>query len=424
MRCPRCGNENSEQNRFCGMCGASLLAIPAATPAQPKPPEAAAPPVPTSSAPARPHVVEAPRTATPVAEATPSISGPSFLGLGEPAPRKSSPGRRATLSIDPHSTPGSNLDYLLDDEEQPRHWGVGRIFVILLALALAVGFGYLRWRKAGLGFLTKKPAAVAQNSTDSTSPAASTPSITIEPQPASPPAASIQPATDASAPGATPPASSATPNPNPSTPAASTASTGDASRPADSAPSAPEKPATPPEKDSGTATKEPAETPAPKAATAPPKEALPKPSPAKPSDTIAEAQKYLYGRGGATQDCDRGLRLLKPLANQGNSKAMVEMGALYSAKHFLELRLDTFSTTKAFVHVTSALAVKKKLLRGSKSEVEVRGLTLMLRPLWARLPSAGARCQRSAGGESQRLTRPYRGYRRGLCRRENGRRAR
>jgi len=48
-------------------------------------------------------------------------------------------------------------------------------------------------------------------------------------------------------------------------------------------------------------------------------------------DTVAEAQKYLYGRGGASQDCDRGLRMLKPLANQGNAKAMVEMGALYSA---------------------------------------------------------------------------------------------
>ncbi len=25
MRCGRCGNENSEGNRFCGMCGASLV---------------------------------------------------------------------------------------------------------------------------------------------------------------------------------------------------------------------------------------------------------------------------------------------------------------------------------------------------------------------------------------------------------------
>jgi hypothetical protein len=47
-------------------------------------------------------------------------------------------------------------------------------------------------------------------------------------------------------------------------------------------------------------------------------------------DPVSEAQKYLYGRGVA-QDCDRGLRLLKPAANQANPKAMIEMGALYSA---------------------------------------------------------------------------------------------
>ena len=70
-----------------------------------------------------------------------------------------------------------------------------------------------------------------------------------------------------------------------------------------------------------------------------PKAAVVKPSPkpnaavapAKPVDTVSEAQKYLYGRGGAAQDCDRGLKLLKPAANAANSKAMIEMGALYSA---------------------------------------------------------------------------------------------
>lgn len=62
-------------------------------------------------------------------------------------------------------------------------------------------------------------------------------------------------------------------------------------------------------------------------------EPAPAPKPAaavKPVDTVAEARKYIYGRG-VTQDCDRGLRLLKPVANQSNPKAMIEMGALYSA---------------------------------------------------------------------------------------------
>ena len=47
-------------------------------------------------------------------------------------------------------------------------------------------------------------------------------------------------------------------------------------------------------------------------------------------DPVAEAHPYLYGRG-SSQDCDRGLRILKPAANAGNPKAMIEMGALYSA---------------------------------------------------------------------------------------------
>jgi hypothetical protein len=67
-----------------------------------------------------------------------------------------------------------------------------------------------------------------------------------------------------------------------------------------------------------------------KPADAPP----PKPAaalrPVKATDPVIEAQKYLYGKGVA-QDCDRGLRLLKPAANQANPKAMIEMGALYSA---------------------------------------------------------------------------------------------
>ena len=50
----------------------------------------------------------------------------------------------------------------------------------------------------------------------------------------------------------------------------------------------------------------------------------------KPVDPVAEAQKYIYGKG-VRQDCDRGLRLLKPAADQSNAKAMIEMGALYSA---------------------------------------------------------------------------------------------
>ena len=52
LRCEACGRENPEENRFCGQCGAAL------------------------SRPAPPSRREEPRT----------VSGPSFLGLGEPEP--------------------------------------------------------------------------------------------------------------------------------------------------------------------------------------------------------------------------------------------------------------------------------------------------------------------------------------------------
>jgi len=35
VRCLRCGNENSEENRFCGMCGAKLTPVPVAVTAAP-----------------------------------------------------------------------------------------------------------------------------------------------------------------------------------------------------------------------------------------------------------------------------------------------------------------------------------------------------------------------------------------------------
>ena len=356
MRCPRCGNENLDQNRFCGMCGASLLSTPAATSAPPQPASVAAPaPAPTERAAASAPAPEARRSTTAVSEASPSISGPSFLGLSDPAPGRSGR-KRASLSIDPHSAPGSNLDYLLDEEEPQHHWGIGKILFIMIALALAVGFGYLRFKNQGLAWLNglkKSTASITQNAptSDSTnnpsSAPASSPSITPEAQPpAQPVASAIPPATPNSG---NEPSGSAPATPAPATSAPATPAPSDATKPADtttapatekttpttdkdSTPTADKESTTPAkdsETDTSTAAAKPAEKPKPV-----PKPATPKPSAAtKPSaayDPVAESQKYIYGRG-APQDCDRGMRLLKPAANQGNAKAMIEMGALYSA---------------------------------------------------------------------------------------------
>jgi hypothetical protein len=343
VRCPRCGNENSDTNRFCGMCGATLLpeSAPAASgPAQGAPTRTSAAPSSLPSAPAQS------RTSAPVSEESTVISGPSFLGLNDPAPRK-----RAGLSADPHASSSRNLDYLLDDEEEHRHGG-GKFILILLALALAVGFGYLRWKNQGFGWLgshTNKPSAAAQSSdapdTSSATPPASN-SSSSPATPTAPPQPAPDPAAAAGSPAATSPAAT---NPAAGSPAAASSATnpatattpnsapGDAGTSSDTSNPPADSAAVPPPM---SAAKEPAPavpdaTPAAnpkpnKAADQPPSKPHAAIKPTQAIDSVSEAQKYLYGRG-VTQDCERGLRLLKPAANQSNPKAMIEMGALYSA---------------------------------------------------------------------------------------------
>src|SRR6202140_1980746 len=347
VRCPRCGNENSEENRFCGMCGAKLSPAPvevASVPAQGtamRTSTTAAAPSPT---PVRPQAAPAPRPLPPQSEEVPPISGPSFLGLNDPAPRK-----RGNLNFDSHGS-SSNLDYLLDDEE-PRRGGAGKFFLILLALALAVGFGYLRWKNQGLPWLhatPNKPPAAAENcdttATNSTAPPTAN-SATAAPTPVAPAPATPQPAAQAPAQptpdapaastppaasqGATPDAGNAPANTPPATGAAPAASDAPNSSPNPSATTEPaaKEPSVEP------AAAAPDTSPAPKPKK-PPASPAPKPHagvmPTTSADPVSEAQKYIYGRG-ASQDCERGMRLLKPAAAQANPKAMIEMGALYSA---------------------------------------------------------------------------------------------
>jgi hypothetical protein len=238
---------------------------------------------------------------------------------------------------------------LLEDEEEPRSSGAWKYLLILIALGLAVGFGYLRWKNQGLPWLNalaRKPAAAAtatpgttdeSNSQPAASPASSAPSITPEAQPASgqpqPAAGTTQPAANpsASTTAATPPANAPVTGSAPAT----AQPNGDNSKPSDSSNAATnsDKGSAAPAKDSAAAkASNDDEDNADETSSAPAAKPTPKPKPTVPAvDPVSEAQKYLYGRGGVSQDCDRGMRLLKPVANQGNPKAMVEMGALYSA---------------------------------------------------------------------------------------------
>ena len=331
MRCPRCGNENPEINRFCGMCGTTLLAAPA-PPVQPRsaapaPPEA----LPAASVTQRPQMVELPHREEHV-----SPPAPSFLGLNDAPPSSSS---RSNLALDPHARPSGSLDYLLEDDETQRGGGGAKFVLILVALVLAAGLGYLRWKNQAFGWLSpshSKPAATEpSNGADGSAPAlnATQPAANAQPAPATP-----APATDGSATG--PPATTA-PGGADSAPASAPGGSNatQAANPATTNPS--DQPVAQPKSDPSTSDQpkpeqvksDQAKNDLPKKEIAKPEAAAARteaPKPVRAADTVAEAQKYLYGRGAA-QDCDRGMRLLKPAANEANTKAMIEMGALYSA---------------------------------------------------------------------------------------------
>ena len=77
------------------------------------------------------------------------ITGPSFLGLGAPAGGAGSgrgvDGDRQADGGQGALRPSSNVDYLLEDDEPPgRSWG--KLILLVAALALLGGFGYLHWR--------------------------------------------------------------------------------------------------------------------------------------------------------------------------------------------------------------------------------------------------------------------------------------
>jgi len=390
VRCGLCGNENADTNYYCGMCGGALVRknqapASAATPAS-APVNGGATPR-QNSAPAQGQVstqatrvvsqptrqsaaVESPRP-RPQADVyaqspqredlVPAITGPSFLGLNVPQVRRNdgresayvdSGGRdsvdhdsRARASHHDTLRSSGSVDYLLEDEEEPKR-GWGKLLAFVIALALVGGLGYLRWKQGGFDWLlaNKKPAASAEQtaSAPDTTSGKDTTGDTAAGSVASQPAAQTSTAAPAaasndSASTAASANSGAAPVADAAAPQTSAPTDSQSSSPAASQPTGAANPAA----DSGAPPAQTATTPSSKAdedsdsdATAPAeapavsKRLQRKPTPAKPLDAVAEAERYIYGNG-VRQDCDRGLRLLKPAA-QANAKAMISLGTLYS----------------------------------------------------------------------------------------------
>ncbi len=378
MRCSRCGNENPGLNRFCGMCGATLLEPAAQTAGvpPPKPVEPANPyPSRVAGVSAPPSMTPAPRPQEPAStrveepDSQPVISGPSFLGLNQPGPAGAGRASRSESS-------SRSLDYLLEDEEQEPQ-GRGKFVLVMIALALALGLGYLRWRNEGLDWLTSgikktlgstssesasqpavngnadnssvaKPSS-ADTGTTANSPPAAPANSPAQPEGQSAPASSGAPANPVaanpapggrevvpvdSAPGAKTPADAGTnssakgASPNPAQESAdSVDSSDDGSHAAAPAAAANTKSAAKNKANDEDADNSDDED---STSAAKPAPALTKPHAAKPLDVVAEGEKYIYGRG-VVQDCDRGVKMIRQAANQSNAKAMISLGALYSA---------------------------------------------------------------------------------------------
>ena len=140
VRCAQCGHDNQPQYRFCGMCGVTL---------QPAPP---------------------PVTREPARESAPTtISGPSFLGLGEDRTR--------------------SLDYLLEDDE-PRP-SPGRMYLALILLIASAGLLVWHWRRDGYPWATATasvPTATTFAADSPTNASSTTPSTTspVESHPTAP----------------------------------------------------------------------------------------------------------------------------------------------------------------------------------------------------------------------------------------------
>lgn len=371
MRCPRCGNENPAMNRFCGMCGTTLSpdAPPVAAPSSPVPIVPGARPLDRGVGPHAPsgraNATQRPsepipeRTAEPVSG--PIISGPSFLGLNQPGPARPGTSERSSQM----ETSSRSLDYLLEDEEPETRSGLGKFVLILIALTLALGLGYLRWKDQGLDWLTsgmKKPAESAQgdssqqpvnsggqnsatpnpglvaNGSTANAPASPGAANTTTPQPIAPSQPSAGAPTAAGNDGTVIPVDPDTHTPAPANVAADKASSanppatdgsgaGSSDTAAGAKNGAGSKATENDNRNNEDAENSDSEDSAPAAKPAP---ALSKPHAAKPVDPVFDAEKYIYGRG-VGQDCDHGLRILRPAANQANAKAMISLGALYSA---------------------------------------------------------------------------------------------
>ena len=304
MICPRCGEPNPDNFRFCGMCGMVLEASKTRTASSA---QAGDRPVALRipANPVRAAVASAPQAAQPSSgNARPSISGPSLLGLD------AAPAKGPTIdTLREKAFSGSTPTFLYEDDKPGR----GRTLLLAVILAVLVAGIFVRYRYLGLGGETAKP----EPATPASSGAASS-GQTAQPSASTSTAA---------------PAQSAPSNPPASTPAKTDEA---AANPGSSAPKEQAALAKPVER---------ATVPA-KQSTKIKPSSQPLASAKAPADDSGSAafrkgDAYLYGRGGVSENCEEAIKNLKAASVAGNAKARGTFGTMYATGHCVPRDLPT-----------------------------------------------------------------------------------
>ena len=301
MICPKCGEVNSSNFLFCGMCGTILeparRATAAVTPPPPAPPVAAEPVrVVIQPAPPPPAATNAPPKTAPV-EAYSPIGGPSLLGLDQ------------GNSVDDFRDRAFSGLASYGKPDKPKSAGKEILLTVVLVAALA-GAGWWAYKNYIGVTSTHKAAATVPAGDTVDVPSETPPSKPAEqPEVKTTPPASATPAEEASS---SPPAKAPVENP----PAATSE---EAAAPATKSNPKPATPAPTPARHEVSATRMPS--------------AKPAPAPVDNGDALFKrGQGYLYGRKGA-EDCGNALKYLKMAADKQHAKARSMMGTMYATGH-------------------------------------------------------------------------------------------
>ena len=336
--CPKCGEDNADNFRFCGMCGTLLEAKPEAR----RPAGAPVPNLPTIATPVeslpRRDVENAPR---PAHKPVPPISGPSMLGLNQPVATQPTPYQPTHPSMESlREKSFSGLDSFFEPEE-PKTGG-RRILLLLVLLAALAGSSWWLYTNylSPADNRRKEPAtstsAEAPPEKPSEQPAAQNPA------PSADAASSRAGSTTATAPESPSQTANAAPEP--------AAKTADVPPQPETKPPIPQTtpkstPQSTPKANPKTAVGERAprnEIAAKRESSAPAKTSkLPQPDAEDTGDTdFRKGEAYLYGRG-TPENCDAALKYLRAASVKSNAKARSMLGTMYDTGHCVARDLPT-----------------------------------------------------------------------------------